>query len=262
MKTLVLPALIAASLADAATFTVPGVANPWLAGMPNGSTADAGDTAPTASPVLVTGLPIVPGNQFTLSATGLVSFRPDRTFYPPDGGPSTAHRAGAENGMGNFTAPLNALLGVFLNDAQPNLSASPPAFPYLPDAPIIAPSLKQVFFIGNGLTTTNSTQRVIVPQGATRFFLGVMDGFEWTNNVGSFAVSIEPIPTLAIRKLSSTNVQVSWTTNAPSYRLDSTDGLPAAIWNAVTNTPATVGSEFVVTVGIPGLQHCFRLRKP
>lgn len=99
---------------------------------------------------------------FTLSATGLVSFRPDRTFYPPDGGPMTVHRAGAENGIAAFTAPQNAILGVFLADAQPSLTPAPAAFTHLPDAPVIAPSLKQVFFIGDGMTSTATIQRVLV----------------------------------------------------------------------------------------------------
>jgi len=32
--------------------SVPGYADPWLAGMPDGTTASSGDVAPTHSPVL------------------------------------------------------------------------------------------------------------------------------------------------------------------------------------------------------------------
>jgi len=38
-----------------ATITVPATADPWLAGMPNGTTADGGDVAPAESPVLIPG---------------------------------------------------------------------------------------------------------------------------------------------------------------------------------------------------------------
>jgi hypothetical protein len=54
--------------------------------------------------------------------------------------------------------------------------------------------LKQVFFIGNGRTSTSAIQQVIAPAGATRLYLGTMDGFEWSNNVGAFNVEVTVTP--------------------------------------------------------------------
>lgn len=53
---------------------VPGSANPYLAGMPNGTTAPGGDSAPGQSPLLVTGLNISQTNYLSFSATGSASY--------------------------------------------------------------------------------------------------------------------------------------------------------------------------------------------
>jgi len=53
-----------------------------------------------------------------------------------------------------------------------------------------APSaLRQPFYIGDGRRSTGEVQHVVVPTGATRLFIGTMDGYEWNNNVGGFNVT-------------------------------------------------------------------------
>lgn len=63
----------------------------------------------------------------------------------------------------------------------------------------LAPQLNQSFSIGDGLTGTGSgtTQRFVVPDGATRLYLGIIDGSYFVgppnyydNNRGSFDVQI------------------------------------------------------------------------
>ena len=177
---------------QAVTIPVPGTSNPWLAGMPNGSTASFGDVAPAQSPVLVTGITLTAGSALSFSATGLVSNGPGQPIDGPDGGIVISHLIGAENGIADATAGANSLIGVFLNNTQPNLTAAPGPLAFTPSALTITPGLKQPFFIGDGLTGTGSgaVQHFIIPSGATRFFLGTMDGFEWNNNTGSFDVSV------------------------------------------------------------------------
>jgi hypothetical protein len=96
-------------------------------------------------------------------------------------------------------------MGLFLGSAQPNLSAAPTALDFSTIGLTFAslsPELKQPFFIGDGLTGTGSgtVQTFIVPNDATRLFLGTMDGFGWFNNSGQFVVSgdvsgdLAPIP--------------------------------------------------------------------
>jgi hypothetical protein len=60
----------------------------------------------------------------------------------------------------------------------------------------LSPLLQQLFFIGNGLTSTSATQHVVVPAGATRLYLGTLDVGGWNNNPGSFLVTVfDPCPT-------------------------------------------------------------------
>jgi hypothetical protein len=50
--------------------------------------------------------------------------------------------------------------------------------------------LRQLFFIGDGLTSGGVIQQFVVPQGATRLFLATMDGYGQYNNIGSFTVTV------------------------------------------------------------------------
>jgi hypothetical protein len=50
-------------------------------------------------------------------------------------------------------------------------------------------------FIGDGLRNDGlSVQQFIVPAGATRLYLGTMDGYGWWNNSGSFEVTATNVP--------------------------------------------------------------------
>lgn len=185
---------------------VPGTSDPYLAGMPDGSTASADpygvqppDVAPNQSPVPIS---VVPGTLLTWSATGAVSY-----YSPPDpsdiSGPNglagadniMSHATGAENGISNITAPLNALLGVFLGSSPPDPNAVPGALDYsLPGSmtySAFSPALQQVFYMGDG-----SAQSVVVPAGATTLYLGTMDSYGWNNNYGSFDVTVTDPPTV------------------------------------------------------------------
>jgi PEP-CTERM motif len=67
----------------------------------------------------------------------------------------------------------------------------------------LSPLLHQTFFIGDGLTGTGtgSAQQFVVPGGATRLFLGIVDGLEtggqpggYFNNTGEFVVTLSAVP--------------------------------------------------------------------
>ena len=64
-----------------------------------------------------------------------------------------------------------------------------------------------------------------------------------------------------IRRFSSSQVQLSWTTNAFGYRLEAADSLPATQWSEVTPSSIT-GGYFEATVDSLMPQHYFRLQKP
>ncbi|MBW8830641.1 MAG: PEP-CTERM sorting domain-containing protein [Burkholderiales bacterium] len=105
-----------------------------------------------------------------------------------------SHLSGAENGIGNAIAPLGTLMGVFLDDRRPDSFRAPGALDFSGagalDFKRLSPRLKQVFFIGDGLAA-GTLQRFYVPNGATRLFLGTMDGYEWNNNSGAFNLKVK-----------------------------------------------------------------------
>ncbi len=193
---------------------VPGWSDPWLAGMPDSSTAscwppEGCDVAPYQSPQLVEGLCVEPGEALTFQATGGVGHCGGCTLYPPDGsGEITNHNWDddlGENGISDVIAPYDCLLGVFLDDAQPDQTHEPDYLDFSTqesrDYLTLSPLLKQVFFIGDGLTSQGVRQHVVIPATATRLFLGTMDSTTWLNNVGEFDVLVtEPcVPTATIR---------------------------------------------------------------
>ncbi len=169
---------------------VPGSANPYLAGMPNGTTAPGGDSAPNQSPLLVTGLDISQATYLSFSATGSASYN-NSSFYGPDGGLyfGSFFSRGSENGISGIRVTVSALIGVFLDSQQPTTTPAPSDLNFevlTRDFLTLTPGLKQVFFIGNGVTSSSLIQKFYVPTGATRLFLGTADGTQWVNNGGGF----------------------------------------------------------------------------
>lgn len=179
---------------QAVPVTVPGTSNPWLSGMPPGSTASRGDIAPDHSPVEVVGLDLVSGNPlFFTNATGGVSHTGSSVGAPIDGAGLISHSTGAENGISDLRAPINSLIGVFLTEDQPDLLEAPDRLDFGTiglDFTTLSPLLSQVFFIGDGLTSTGTTQQFNIPDGTARLFLGTMDGFGWFNNSGAITVDV------------------------------------------------------------------------
>jgi hypothetical protein len=55
----------------------------------------------------------------------------------------------------------------------------------------LSPKLKQVFFIGDGVNDNGQLQDFVVPAGATRFYLGIMDekGW-WWDNTGTLSTTM------------------------------------------------------------------------
>ena len=190
------------------TFTVKATSNPFLSGMPPGSVASlnnphnspdyAGTSSdPKQSPTSVT-MTIKPGVAMTFDGiNGGANNQSSSTVFDADGNPNNiqSNYSGNDNGFGNMTAPLNALVGVFLDDNRPDQS-NPPSGPLnfstedQRDFTSLQPKLKQMFFIGDGRNSDGVVQQFIPPAGATRLYLGTWDGYEWNNNIGSFSVTV------------------------------------------------------------------------
>lgn len=196
------------------TINVAGGADPWLAGMPNGTTANFTnqgwtDQSPTNSPTQASGITLTPGNAVQFKFTGSVSYYPGTQPFDPDGDPNwiiddyyAAQNGNAEHGIADIYAPLTSVIGVFLDDSLPTSSAAPPVLNFSTDASrnfsSLAPMLKQPFFIGDGVMDDGVTlQNFIVPAGATRLYIGVMDGQQWSDNSGSLSTVVTKPATVA-----------------------------------------------------------------
>ena len=179
--------------AGTVSVTVAGTSNPYLAGMPNGSTAGS-DQAPNQSPVRVPGT-LAGGTLTFTNASGGVDRSPGcvGACNPIDGNEFWNHSDGAVNGISDMRAPIESLVGVFLGTSQPDSSPAPGTLNFETlglDFLSLAPELKQVFFIGDGHTDANVVQQFLVPDGATRLYLAVWDGFGWFNNSGAITVDV------------------------------------------------------------------------
>jgi hypothetical protein len=190
--------LASVGVAQAATITVivPGDSNPNLAGQPDGTsccdTPPAGDVAPAQSPVLVPG-GVTGGEVFRFAATGST----DGAGAGPTGPDGAYIFNMADYGLG--VAPANnvgvlGLIGVFLDNATPSGATEPAPLDFSGGLNFasLSPGLAQMFWIGDGLTGTGSgaVQTFIAPTGATRLFLGTIDGFQWSNNTGAYTVEV------------------------------------------------------------------------
>lgn len=177
--------------------SVPGTANPWLAGQPEGTVARYEfDSAPANSPVQAP-IYVEGGVVFQFAAKGSVNNQPGVPTTSPDGGVSQSRMGGAELGVADLVAPVNSLVGIFLGNELPDPANTPARLHFETigtNFVALTPMLHQPFFIGDGVDASGVVQSFIAPAGATRLFLGTMDGFQWSNNSGGFVVSVVPTP--------------------------------------------------------------------
>lgn len=130
-------------------------------------------------------------------------------FYGPSGNGLSGSNLTSLGGISGYIGPQGALTGVFLSDALPS-SGAPGTLDFSPgglgiDFLALAPGIGQIFYIGDGKTSLDVFQTFIAPVGATRFALGIPDGFgfngppgAYDDNDGSYRVriGINEIPTV------------------------------------------------------------------
>ncbi len=99
-----------------------------------------------------------------------------------------------DNGMSNTRAPIGAVMAVFLTNSAPNGSGAPTSLDFGNtsdrDYTSVSPQLKQVFFVGDGKRDNGELQTIVVPTGATKLYLGMMDAWQWNDNVGNFTTKL------------------------------------------------------------------------
>jgi Flp pilus assembly protein TadG len=132
----------------------------------------------------------------------------------------TTTTSGSEHGISNIITPINSMVGVFMDQngatygadsTEENETSVPPGLDFSTQAAqnyqsgttqsttaasqemeggSIEPQLNQSFYVGNGQTSSSTTETIVVPNNAYAIFLGTMDGHEWSNNVGGFNATI------------------------------------------------------------------------
>jgi hypothetical protein len=145
--------------------------------------------------------------QVARPASGGIDFfnAPSATFYPPEGETSITSKLSGLGGVSGYFGPAGALVGIFLNDTNPALALRAPTMdfstPLSREFITLRPGLRQVFFIGNGVTSSGSLQRFVPPAGATRLFVGIADGGGFVgapgfyeDNNGSYRIDLSISP--------------------------------------------------------------------
>jgi Flp pilus assembly protein TadG len=204
-----------------ASGNVTGKGNPWLAGMPDGTVSDNWQNVPGKNDVagggagqnsspgmidlaaasMVGGATIMfdsvsgttgngSGNVQVASADG----NANQIVSLGTNGTSSVYTSRPMHGMSNVRAPINSMIAVFLDDNAPNSTPAPAALDFMSttqrDYQSISPLLKQTFFIGDGRrSSTGEVQGIVVPQGATRLFIGNMDAWQWNDNTGGYTAT-------------------------------------------------------------------------
>jgi len=125
------------------------------------------------------------GGMLSITAAGEWGHDPGALSGPEgkDGGNTYTESQYLKPGISRVIAPLNMLVGVFLADDKPEVGSAPPDLELGVDD-MTTPQLQQAFAIGAELFD------IQVPVGATRLFLGLNDGYEWSNNVGEVYVVV------------------------------------------------------------------------
>jgi hypothetical protein len=125
-------------------------------------------------------------------------------FGPPYFGPEGAAPASSITSLGGISGYIGtqgALVGVFLDNSVPSSGPAPATLDFSSVASrnelSISPGLGQVFFIGDGQTSSAVLQQFIAPAGATRLFFGIPDGFgflgapgAYDDNDGSYQITV------------------------------------------------------------------------
>jgi len=194
--------------------TIASTKNPFLAGCPVGTYSNVGnphnnpDSAPNQAPPAVSGISLYGGQEITFdSITGTANNDNNwDAIYGPDGNFNwiTSSWAGSENGISDLTAPINCIVGVFLDDSSPVGQTPPTALDFSTtasrDFTESRPQLRQMFFIGDSQRDNGTAQRFIVPPNATRLYICNWDSYEWNNNNGSRGVQVKRLRSISLVK--------------------------------------------------------------
>ena len=122
---------VVASIGENVSENIPATGCPWLAGMPNGSTVTDNtyhhtSTAPANAPTAIS-ITVTPGQKiYFRDNSGQTGDTSTGHTYGLDGDTTRPNMAQASaNHINTTTAPLSALMGIFLNNNRPTLNSTP-----------------------------------------------------------------------------------------------------------------------------------------
>ncbi len=112
-------------------------------------------------------------------------------FFGPSGNGVAGSNLTSLDGISGYIGPQGPLVGVFLDDSIPDSAPAPATLDFSPgglgiDFASLAPALRQVFYIGDGVTSGGDFQTFMAPVGATRLALGIPDGFGFVGAPGAY----------------------------------------------------------------------------
>lgn len=199
-------------LAGRTDVTIPPVGDPWT-GPPGGFLVrHVSPTPEEALEQLPSSIPVSGGQTVRVLDPGVGGINFFNGFGPPFFGPSGNGLGGSNllplGGISGYVGPQGPLVGVFLDDGVPSAGPAPATLDFSPaglgtDFASLSPLLRQVFYIGDGVTGGGVFQQFVAPAGATRLFFGIPDGFAFAgapgfydDNDGSYriVVGIDEIP--------------------------------------------------------------------
>ena len=186
---------VAAMNADAAQIVVDAQSNIFFAG--SATPPDNGTLPPSFA---VSGGDLVA----FASVTGTVNIAPGAPFNGADGGTFASNtNINSRDGISGLihTNRNLFLAGVFIGDDVPSAPAPPRlSFTDPENFDLLAPLVGQTFFIGDGRRDdTAAQQQFLAPAGATRLFLGFIDGVSgnagaYSDNSGSLTADLSVVP--------------------------------------------------------------------
>jgi hypothetical protein len=192
-------------LAGRDDLTIPDLGvDPAAVGFPLGRNCTAPPTEGFVKEYFPQQVAVSGGDELTFAAAGAIDYYGGfYTPFGPDGNPGETADLEPLGGISGYQGQAGALVGVFLDDSNPQFAAPPPTLDFTAGGlgswfTDLAPALRQVFFIGDGSAGAEGTQTFTAPAGATRLFLGVADGFlfggppgAYDDNLGSFVVTVD-----------------------------------------------------------------------
>jgi hypothetical protein len=197
-------------LAGRTDLVIPPANLAWPGGMLRHASPTPEEILETLPPLI----PVAPGDVIRAlnPAVGGISFFNGfgAPLFGPDGGAGGQTNLSGFGGISGFLSDgQGPLTGVFLDNNVPN-GSTPARLDFTAsgigtDFLSLTPALGEVFFIGDGLTSTSIFQQFIAPAGATRLALGIPDGFGFVGVPGAYddndgayriRIGINEIPTI------------------------------------------------------------------